>query len=84
MHTPYGGEEHLVGDPQRHMWEPRWRAIPGVQSPDAGLLLANHEGELHRIHPEMLQVPTVLTSVKSPSKRAHFNDQPMVVYHLGD
>ena len=30
------------------------------------------------------QVPTVLTSVKSPSRRAYFNDEPMVVCHLGD
>ena len=47
------------------MWKPRWGAIHGIQSPEAGLLLANHEGGLHGVHPKMRQMPTIFTSVKS-------------------
>ena len=53
MRTPHGGEEHHVGNPQGHMWEPRWGEILGVQSPEAGLLLVNYEGGLHGVRSEM-------------------------------
>ena len=74
MRTPHRGEEHYIGDPRGHMLEPHWGAIPGVQIPEVGLLLANHEGRLHGVSLEMRQVQTVLTSIKSSSRRAHFND----------
>ena len=49
-------------------------AIPSIQSPEVVLLLANHKGGLHGVCPEMRQVPMILTSIESSSKRAHFND----------
>ena len=73
-----------VENPRVHMWEPRWGAILSIQGPEAGFFLANHEGELHGVRPKFRQVSTVLPSVKSLSRIAHFNDQPMVVCCLGD
>ena len=42
----------------------------------AGLLLADHEGELHGVCLEMRQRPTTFTSFESLSRRANFNDSP--------
>ena len=67
------------------MWKTHWGgAIPGIHSPKGELLLAYHEGGLHGVCPKMRQMPTIFTGVKSPSRRAHFNDQPMVIRRFGD
>ena len=84
MCTPHRGEKHHVENPRGHMWKPCWRAIPSIQSLEVGLLLANHKDRLDGVRWEMWQIPTIFTSVESPSGRAHFNDHPIVVPYLGD
>ena len=54
-------EIHYKENPRRHMWKPRWGAIPSVQSPKARLLLANHKDGLHGIRSQVRQVQLIHT-----------------------
>ena len=58
-------------------------AVPSIQNPKIGLLLANHKDGLHAVCPKVRQVPTVFTCVESPSRRTYFHDQSMAIHSMG-
>ena len=79
-----GSEIHHERDPWRHMWEPRWGAIPSVQGLKTRLLLANHEARLYGICLQMWQVLAICTDIKSSSGGTYIQDQPVAFCHQGN
>ena len=91
VYPPYPGLHkwwtmHVHHDraPRRDMWESHRRPSSLVKSHSRRILLANHEGRLHKVRTTMQVVPTTCWLAQCAPRGVTIDPQPMAVSYLGD